>query len=593
MTDKHEADLQRVNAENTYTDITRAGENLPQGGGLITRMVNGVLRTVAETNPNKKAVWDSTDFDGKDFSLNQMLDLVEGTDPEDLESSGRALWDARDAIKAAADELKGHIDKVHWLGKSGHDFRVWGANLVQSTTDLSTFAGGAGDQLSTAAVGLASVRGAVPPRDTESNRKRPEHFTETEKAASKEDYAAAVRVEKDRQEAINQMNRLASYYAVSGKELESLKAPRFDSMPELGVPRPRHQVWVPESPGSGHSGESGTPTPASHHAAIGSTGHVGVHDVSDPPAPSKDIAGKVVRPDNPVGTNIDSVGTLPPSTTTPVTSHTPPVTGTPPVGGGQTNAFEGGYNAPFTNGSAGRNMGGTGGLRTPASAQGRAGTPGLTNSRSGRTAGQGVTNQMGRAASTSQSAAKGLASGAKPSQMGRGITGGTPRAGGTATPRANSGPTTGAGRANGVVGGRPAAAGGTSAKGGARIPRGTVVGGEGAVNSRSATGRPGQRGVVGAPEPTARPGARSTTSRAGAGAPDAVTSRPASRSSAAGAERNGMTRGGSGLVRGSGHNGKPNDEGNAQGTPRPDYLVEDEETHLPNKPRPDVPPVVN
>jgi hypothetical protein len=54
-----------------------------------------------------------------------------------------------------------------------------------------------------------------------------------------------------------------------------------------------------------------------------------------------------------------------------------------------------------------------------------------------------------------------------------------------------------------------------------------------------------------------------------------------------------MTRGGAGLVRGPGSKGKPGDGGNAEGAPRPDYLVEDEETHLPNKPRRDVPPVVN
>ncbi|WP_405882877.1 hypothetical protein OG762_32515 [Streptomyces sp. NBC_01136] len=54
-----------------------------------------------------------------------------------------------------------------------------------------------------------------------------------------------------------------------------------------------------------------------------------------------------------------------------------------------------------------------------------------------------------------------------------------------------------------------------------------------------------------------------------------------------------MTRGGAGLVRGPGREGKPGDDGKVQGSARPDYLVEDEETHLPNKPRRDVPPVVN
>jgi uncharacterized protein YukE len=404
MTDKHEADLQRVSVENTYTDITRAGENLPQGGGLFTTIVNGVVRTVAESNPNKKAVWDSTDFDGKNLSLNEMLDLVEGTDPEDLEASGKALWDARDAIKEAADELNGHIDKVRWVGKSGTDFRSWGADLVASTTELSKFAGDAGDQLATAAVGLASVRGSMPSRDTEANRKRPEHFTEAEKAANKDEYAAAVRVEKDRQEAINQMNRLASYYAVSGHELQNLKAPTFRRMPDVGVPQPQPgRVYSDDRAGSA-TGSYGTGTVPPDGGRTAVTNDEARRVASDNPA--RDVAGKITNPEEHVGTHIDSVGTLPPTAPSPATGQTPPVMSTPPMGGGQANAFEGGYNTPLANGAAGRNTSGTGGLRTPASAQGRVGTPGSTNAGPGRTGGQGPVNQMGRATSTGQPAAR-------------------------------------------------------------------------------------------------------------------------------------------------------------------------------------------
>jgi hypothetical protein len=54
-----------------------------------------------------------------------------------------------------------------------------------------------------------------------------------------------------------------------------------------------------------------------------------------------------------------------------------------------------------------------------------------------------------------------------------------------------------------------------------------------------------------------------------------------------------MTRGGAGLARGPGRQGKSEGEEEAPETARPVYLVEDEETHLPNNPRRDVPPVVN
>ncbi|MEW2157714.1 hypothetical protein AB0950_20905 [Streptomyces sp. NPDC007189] len=602
MTDKHDADLQRVGNQNKATDWVRGYESSPHSGWLL-----GVFDTAIRATPIGQGVAGRTDFGRLDLPLNRMIDLVEQTDPEDLESSGKALWDARDAIKAAADELDGHIQKVHWVGESGDSFREWGGTLVTHTHYLSEFAGAAGDQITAAAVGLAAVRGAMPARDTEGNRKRPDTFTAAEKAADKEGYATAVKVEKDRQEAINQMNRLASYYAVSEEVLSSLpdedKKPTFTSMPNVGVPKPTRKSGLTapvSSAGSGsasHTGSGMVSAVGGHHVTEPS-GDVPTHVTSHSPTPTQHIPDKIPDPNQPVGTHIDTTGTLPPpTTTTPGPSHTPPVTGMPPTqSGGQPNVFDAGaYRLPMPNmpnAASGRGLSGSGGFRTPSSAQGRAGTSGLTEPGSGRSVGRGPMDQMGRATSTGQSAVKGTGSGARSAPMGRGVTGGTPRPGGTAAQRTSSGPATGAGRSNGVVGGRPSTTN-PSSKNGSRIPRGTVIGGEEESNSRSITGRLGQRGVFGMPESTTRTGASAPGSAAASGSSEAVTGRPSARNSAAGAERNGMTRGGAGLARGAGHNGKPSDARKTEGSPRPDYLVEDEETHLPEKPRRDVPPVVN
>lgn len=598
MTDnQHKADLDRVSNQNSFTDLARGVEERPRGGGLFDRLLFDPLRAAVDGTSYGHAMHGRTNFERHD--LNEMLDLVEQTNPEDLESSGKALWDARDAIKAAATELSGHIENVHWVGESGDAFRGWGRTLVTNTHALSDFAGGAGDQITAAAVGLASVRSAMPPRDPRTNPLLPGKLPKAKQVEGNHEYTVAVQQEKHRQEAINQMNRLSSYYSVSGEQLKALneKAPTFDAMPDVGVPRPTSYA---QEPGSGKSTADGATRTAStsvanHHRVVESSGHVGAHATSDAPTtPSKDVTGRIPSPGDPVSTNVDSVGTLPSPSAAPATGHIAPAMGTPVSGGGPTSVFEGGYGTPIPNGAPGRGVGGTGGARSPLSAQGRAGTSGLSNSGSGRSsAGRGPMSQMGRATGTGQTVAKGTTSGAKSSPMGRGVTGGTPRAGGAATPRANGGPTTGAGRSNGVVGGRPTSATGNSAKNGSRIPRGTVIGGEETANSRPAAGRPGQRGVFGASESTARSGSSGTTSRGGPGTSEAVTGRPAARNSVARAERNGMTRGGAGLVRGPGSHGKPGDEGKAEGVPRPDYLVEDEETHLPTKPRRDVPPVIN
>ncbi|MDW8805426.1 hypothetical protein P1P68_11730 [Streptomyces scabiei] len=589
MTDKrHEADVDRIEGQNGVTDIVRAFEDRPQGS-LLNRMV----RSAFVDSSLGRTIADRTDFEKRDFDLNQLIDLVERTDPEDLESSGKALWDARDAIKAAADELEGHIDNVHWVGESGDAFRKWGTSLVTNTHHLSDFAGTAGDQITAAAVGLASVRGAMPSRDAEASRKRPEHFTEAEKVADKSEYAAAVRVEKDRQEAINQMNRLASYYAVSEEVLASLpakdKTPEFTAMPDVGVPKPvAPQVdYGPSAAGTGSQTHGATPSVGAQAAGDTSRDSAGDNQLT-----TNDVTSKITYLDEPVRTKIDSVGTLPPSTTTPVTGPIPPSVGTTAPGGGQQGMFEGGLRAPVSNGTSGRNLGGSNHFRNPVSAQGRTGLPGSPSSAPGRSTGQGPMNQMGQPTSTGRPTAGGVAPGSHSSQMGRAVTGGTPRAGGMAAPQANSRPVTGAGRVNGVVGGQPTAAG-ASAKGGARIPRGTVIGGEiAAADSRPAAGRPGQRGVFGAPETRAGSSSSATPPRGGSGTTGAVTGRPTARNSVSGAERNGLTRGGAGLVRGLGHR-MPGGDGNPQGSPRLDYRIEDEETDLPNRPRRDVPPVVN
>jgi uncharacterized protein YukE len=575
--EQHKADLDRAHSVNSATDLVRGLEESPVSGLLF----NGAIGQALRSTKFGRSVADRTDFGAKDLDLNEMLDMVELTDPEDLESSGKALWDARDAIKKAADELKSRIGTVPWTGKAGDNFHTWGKSLVENTYHLSDYAGAAGDQITAAATGLASVRGGMPSRDTRAVRKRPEAFSEAEKAENKEGYAAALKVEKDRQEAINQMNRLASYYAVSEDTMSSLprKQPVFEPMKDVGVPRPEPRTVEAASgrtSGSGDAQRSG-PTAASEFTRGG-----GSSDQAAGPGRSEVTTPRIDVADPPVRTNIDSVD-APPAPTT----NNPSVTGTPGPQSGQTAPFGGGgYQPQMSNGTLKTTQ--PAGTRSPLTAQGKVGTPAMGNSTPGRAVGRGAMGQMGPGGASGQPAA---ASRSMP--MGRGISGGTARASGANTPRANGGSTTGAGRANGVVGGQPTTAGGKPAKDASRIPRGTVVGNEGAANSRPTGGRPGQRGVFGAPVTAAQPGANAATSRAAAGKTEAVIGRSAARNSAARAERNGMTRGGTGLVGGPGGRGKSVEARDEDGSQRPDYLVEDEETHRPTQPRRDVPPVIN
>ncbi|WP_406121432.1 hypothetical protein [Streptomyces sp. NBC_00989] len=478
-----------------------------------------------------------------------MIDLVHQSNPADLEHAGEALAKASKAINEAAVELRGHLKHAgeDWQGDAGTAFQKWGEGLATHTESLATYADGAGVQVTAAATGLASVRSSLPPRDTRPvlDQKKPGQLPVLQQFEGNKQYTEAVQVEKDRQEAINQMNRLASFYSVSGSELAKLEkaAPEpYRAMPDVGVQGPV------DSPGPGGSGSTDNSNSGSVHRAVvreSGDGHVSVpSDVSGDKLPTEHHPANtnldVHRPT--VGTEINSVGTLPPETVkpTPVTP-TPSVTGPSGPSAGMLPPMGTGAVPPAFGGPVGR-AAGLGG-RTPGSAQGRVSTSEGTTA-GGRTA-RGAAGPVGRASAVGQQGARGPASATGRSPMGRGVTGGVPRSAGTTGSRTGGAPggrvggvagqpsprtgpgATGAARTGGVVGGRPTSQPGPNATG-ARVPRGTVVGGEGASGARPNGEKPGQRGVIGANKPA--PGTeQGQTQRRPPGNADGVVGAPASR----------------------------------------------------------------
>ncbi|WP_367320478.1 WXG100 family type VII secretion target [Streptomyces sp. HUAS ZL42] len=472
-------------------------------------------------------VFGKTDFEG--HALNAMIDMVDSANPEHLASAGNALLDASESIQKAADELSGHIPRVDWEGESGTAFRDWGNNLVLHASNLATFAQVSGTQMQAAATGLASVRKAMPPRDTRPDpTQTPSDIPTPEQISTNKEYAAAVKAEQDRQEAINQMNRLASFYAVSEEMLAAQEPPTFEAMPDVGVPKPTvsKRVSPAESGDYGSSSSQSESGVVTHHSTESGVDRSRTHDALPT---SKELADSISPSGRHVGTEIDSVGTVPPQETA------KPVTVTPssPTGPGGTTAgtvppFAAGTLPPTLGGQTGRTTGFSGaraGNTAPVTAQGRAGTP------SGTAAGRGTTGPMGRATAMGQPGVRGAGTAVGKSPIGHGISGGTPRAtGGTTGAGAGGTGSTGAARGNGVVGGRPTAGTAQGATG-SRVPRGTVVGSEGNTGSRTPAGKIGQRGVIGAPNST--PGPRSAqTARPTAGNPDGVVGTPTGRAPA-------------------------------------------------------------
>ncbi|MFF8847525.1 hypothetical protein ACF08N_33240 [Streptomyces sp. NPDC015127] len=540
------------------------------------------------------SVWDSgglyasSDFEGRE--LNDLIRLVENTKPADLENAGAALWSARDALKDAAGELQSYVEKVDWQGESGEEFRSFGGALAEHARKLAAFADVAGTQITVAGTGLASVK--MPPRDDRAVKRKPHQIPPEERAANKAEYDKAVQVEKDRQEAINQMYKLASYYTVSQQNLAAQEPPKFDRMLKAEVPRPTATYRPPQSEASTGAGQvGGSARESAAESVVASQGTDG--------SARKESIGTVNAPPPSTSMQIDSVTLQHPPTTTPPaptpvspttgpspapTVPLPPVTGMPP-GRDMTSRAVGKPGLPRTTGPSGPPVGRADTSRTspvtgrPGPVGRQAGQPPM-----GRTGGTGPITSTGQGPVTGRPGGTGpITSTGKGPVTGR--TGGTPPLVG----RADTGKTTGpsrTGRADGIFGGRPQNA--TNKTSGSRIPQGKVIGADATPASRTWEGRVGRQGVIGAnpAKPDSRPGAPVAAGPNGVvGAPRAGG--PGSRSGAGG-----FTQGGSGLVRGSkGHDKPENEEQERTDSSRPEYLTEDEQTWQARR-RNAVPPVI-
>ncbi|MEV5875503.1 hypothetical protein AB0L75_14970 [Streptomyces sp. NPDC052101] len=528
----------------------------------------------------------STDFEHHD--LNDMIDLVEQAQPEHLELTSKALWDAHKAISDAATELRAHLAAVDWEGKAATDFHAWGKGLADWSDELATFANHTAKQISAAGMGLATVSKTMPrqrdPRPR-ADRKLPTELPKAKQVDSNPDYVVAKTAEKNRQEAINQMNKLASYYAVSAGALKGEEGPQpYKAMPPVGVvPRPT-TYWGRSGDEMSHYGSdqrvTGQPTvPAPHQVAVSTDPHMPGHA-----APVKEVHQPVTDPNHPVGTKIDTVGTLPPQHTT--APHGGPTPTLPTAGGGgqPTPPVATGPVVPPTPPPVGRSPGyGPSTSRLPISPQGRTGRTGPSGTASGRvpeepegqagrtaTGGRVPQGPMGQAAraigrtptSAGESAVRGATQQPRRSPLGRAITGGTPRTANTPGGRVGTtGPISAA--RNGVVGGKPVTGRTPGSESNPRVPRGRVIGAQEPVSSPQPKGALGQRGVVGAPTAKADPDTGQSVLRSASNPEGAIgaprnTGGSTLKNSESGVGRTGLGRGAVGERQGQdGRTGRP------------------------------------
>ncbi|WP_256106582.1 hypothetical protein [Streptomyces sp. ODS05-4] len=579
-------------------DQETAQQDVVDGNVQTVHYVTDALNTIRTIMPfGLGGGTGRSDFEGA--PLNAMLDFLDSANPADLEAAGDSLENVTTALNKAANQLDIFVGKTHWEGEGAEEFRRYGKQLTTYAYDLGDFANAAGAQMKVASTGLSSVRNSKPPRDGRLVQKKPDDFAVPERTQDNEDYQKALQVEKDRQEAINQMNRLASFYAVSESSLAAQQPPTPPQPLNVGVPKPTRVR-------TDGAGDSSVAAPASSGLSGASPAQFGTArtDVtaSSDGTPRTEITDKAIDAPNGSGTRTEINSIAPPATppvqtlpngAPPITTGTTPPPGPiAPVGGGSLPQGTTGT-APKTTGAMG---GRRPGVTPPAGGGGAKGaTTGRVTGTTGRPIGapsagsNGSSSAAGRTGGTT--GGHGAAGRAAGTTTGRpGIVGGTGqsspvgRVGGSTGPgsagRQGGGSFTGRAAQSGIVGGTPQQRSGAGS-GGQRIPRGTVIGGGTAPTGRSTTSRPGSNGVVGVQQPGA--GSRST----GRGTPsvNGVVGTP--RGGAA-AQPSGTTGGG---PRG-GRRGKRDEKQDRTESTRPEYLAEDEENWAARR-RNAVPPVID
>ncbi|MEU5834953.1 hypothetical protein ABZ820_14945 [Streptomyces diacarni] len=503
----------------------------------------------------------TTDFEKK--PLGELLDMVRTAKPSDLETVANALYNASKAIKSAGSWLQTEAERAEWEGEAERACKKWAVQLGKNTQHMGGYAETVSTELSVMSLGLAGTQGSMP-KDEEVEIRDVE---EIPKDKRNEDNPKYKQYKKNHNAALIQMNRIASYYDVSGRNMAAAEGmiPHFEQMPNIGVPK--------AEPMPGGTGPGGVPSPGQEATPAGRNASVTSGEWSSPTGPGG-VDGNPVHPTQPhsgidapvrtplhpdagVSTAIDTA-TMPHTPIDPVQTHTSPPGPTAPgpttTGPGQPPTLPGPL--PTTGRSTGPGMSKTPGPVRPSPAPMRPGPvppPPTGRQATGPTGRSPVTGLPTNAASRD---AQGT--GGRPGPMGRpgmmhpGMT--HPNNGASNAGRGTGSGTARASQPGGIVGGTPSRA--TPRPSSPGIPRGTVVGTEG--------GTPGRRAPMGVPPIGSRASEtdskKNSQGRRVASTPGGIVGTPRKQESDRRRGGREFTSGGSGLVRENGEDGSSTDD---------------------------------
>ncbi|MFK8906445.1 hypothetical protein [Streptomyces sp. YS-3] len=258
------------------------------------------------------------EFEG--MSLEALHAMLASAKPTELTGAAEALAAAAPDIADIARDLRYYMEQVKWHGAGGDAFREWGRGMVSQTLVLSEYAGVVGEEMARAGQALTEAKAALPPADGMC-------YADPEK-----EKARLKALGPKTNEAINQLNRLSSYYDASRDRISAQPEPKFAPLP--GGPG-TDSLDERRYSGSGSGSASGSTGGAGGHTTAAVTGTHGSSTAGTTNSPSHTSVASTFTPhESPSRTAIDSVTMTPPPETTarPTVPTGPvPVQAQPPV----------------------------------------------------------------------------------------------------------------------------------------------------------------------------------------------------------------------------------------------------------------------
>ncbi|MFD8291969.1 WXG100 family type VII secretion target [Streptomyces lavendulae] len=440
----------------------------------------------------------ATDFEA--YTHEQLLAMIASLDSATVVARATQLQGAAVVIKGIGESLRKH-QVTGWEGEAADSFQKWVTWAGNATLRLADYSEEGSKWMTQAAQTMAEVKTNTPKYDASAAADlAASHRFHNDPDAQQLGRTANSKLNGDRQEAIQQLTKLAQSYDLAATQMNKAEAPTFRPPPADFDPVGIHGAEHVDRSGSAGGGDAAGGASYVPTAANGGGSSYGTGGVSGrPSSPDSGVsltgwsAPTPVLPVTSVDVGLDHVATLP-------ETAMPPVTGLP-GGGGPVLPGGGGPSAvppipplmlPPTRGVPAEAGGQLPGVRSPGGLGGKVGLPPRDI---GIVGGKSVSSGP-----TGTGIPRGTVIGAEGTQPGgRGL--GGPMGGGVASPQGPRGGSPVGRRlameAGGVVGGRQATAGGqTFTQGGS----GLVRNGAGAGMAGSTMGHSG----AGAPAPAGR-----------------------------------------------------------------------------------------